>query len=116
MIDKLFASLNAEAVTEDTKGLLRLPPLTYRGEIDCVMFSGGVSEFIYNRTKTSFGDLGPLMADEIHRRMAELGPLVMEPNARIRATVIGASRYTAQQRGNTVFIAPAEAGALASAA
>ena len=69
MIDKLFAMLKPESITEDIKALLRLPPLTYRGEIDCVMFSGGVSEFIYNRTKTSFDDLGPLFADEVHHRM-----------------------------------------------
>ena len=80
MIDKLFAMLKPESITEDIKGLLRLPPLTYRGEIDCVMFSGGVSEFIYNRTKTSFGDLGPLIADEVHRRTGDLGLLVMEPD------------------------------------
>jgi ethanolamine utilization protein EutA len=109
MTDKLFAMLKPQAVTEETKVLLRLPPLSYSGEIDCVMFSGGVSEFIYNRTKTSFGDLGPLIADEIHRRMGDLGLLVMEPNARIRATVIGASQYTVQVSGNTVFIAPEDA-------
>lgn len=109
MIDKLFAMLKPEPISEDIKGLLRLPPLAYKGEIDCVMFSGGVSEFIYNRTKTSFGDLGPLIAEEVHRRMGDLGLLVMEPNARIRATVIGASQYTVQVSGNTVFIAPEDA-------
>lgn len=106
MIDKLFALLRPNSLTEDIKGLLRLPSLTYRGEIDCVMFSGGVSEFIYNRSKSTFGDLGPLIADEIHRRMAELDLLVLEPNARIRATVIGASQYTVQVSGNTIFISP----------
>ena len=109
MIDKLFAMLKPETLTDDIKGLLRLPPLSYKGEIDCVMFSGGVSEFIYNRTKSTFGDLGPFFADEIHRRMAELGLLVMEPNARIRATVIGASQYTVQVSGNTIFISPEDA-------
>ena len=109
MIDKLFAMLNPESISEEIKGLLRLPPLAYRGEIDCVMFSGGVSEFIYNRTKSSFGDLGPLIAEEVHRRMGDLGLLVMEPNARIRATVIGASQYTVQVSGNTVFISPDDA-------
>ena len=106
MVDKLFAILKSEPLTEDIQGLLRLPRLNYRGEVDSVMFSGGVSEFIYNREKTSFGDLGPLIADEIHRRMADLGMLVMEPTARIRATVIGASQYTIQVSGNTIFIAP----------
>ena len=33
----------------------------------------------------------------------------MEPNARIRATVIGASQYTVQVSGNTIFIAPDDA-------
>ncbi len=106
MMDKLFAMLKPESFTEDVKGLLRLPPLAYKGEIDCVMFSGGVSEFIYNRAKTTFGDLGPLIADEVHRRMGDLGLLVMEPAARIRATVIGASQYTVQVSGNTIFITP----------
>ena len=106
MMDKLFAMLKPGSFTEDVKGLLRLPPLAYKGDIDCVMFSGGVSEFIYNRAKTSFGDLGPLIADEVHRRIGDLGLLVMEPAARIRATVIGASQYTVQVSGNTIFITP----------
>jgi len=109
MIDKLFAMLKPNAITDDIKGVLRLPPLAFKGEIDCVMFSGGVSEFIYNRTKNTFGDLGPLIAEEVHRRMADLGLLVMEPNARIRATVIGASQYTVQVSGNTIFISPEDA-------
>ena len=104
MVDKLFAMLKPDTLTDETKGLLRLPPLSFTGEIDCVMFSGGVSEFIYNRSKNTFGDLGPLIADEVHRRMADLGLFVMEPNARIRATVIGASQYTVQVSGNTIFI------------
>ena len=109
MVDKLFAMLNPKAIDDDTKVLLRLPPLSYTGEIDCVMFSGGVSEFIYNRAKTSFGDLGPLIADEVHKRAGSLGLLMMEPNARIRATVIGASQYTVQVSGNTIFIVPDDA-------
>lgn len=49
------------------------------------------------------------MADEIDRRMPALGMLVMEPRARIRATVIGASQYTIQVSGNTIFITPEHA-------
>ena len=109
MVDKLFGMLKPDPLTEDIKSLLRLPPLMYKGEIDSVMFSGGVSEFIYNRDRTSFGDLGPLIADEIHRHLPQLGILVMEPTARIRATVIGASQYTIQVSGNTIFITPEDA-------
>jgi ethanolamine utilization protein EutA len=106
MVDKLFAMLNPESIDADMKTLLRLPPLAYKGEVDCVMFSGGVSEFIYNRAKSTFGDLGPLIAKEVHRRMGDLDVLVLEPAARIRATVIGASQYTVQVSGNTIFITP----------
>ena len=109
MVDKLFAMLKPETLTAEIQGLLRLPRLNYHGEIDSVMFSGGVSEFIYNREKQSFGDLGPLIADEIHRRIPDLPVLVMEPTARIRATVIGASQYTIQVSGNTIFITPQDA-------
>jgi ethanolamine utilization protein EutA len=110
MVDKLFAMLKPAAVDDDSvKSLLRMPPLSYTGEIDCVMFSGGVSEFIYNRAKTSFGDLGPLIAEEVHKRAGSLGLFMMEPNARIRATVIGASQYTVQVSGNTIFIMPDDA-------
>ncbi|HEY1235350.1 MAG TPA: ethanolamine ammonia-lyase reactivating factor EutA [Candidatus Binatia bacterium] len=109
MVDKLFSVLKPESMNGDVASLLRLPPLSYQGEIDCVMFSGGVSEFIYNRAKQSFGDLGRLIAAEVHRRARSLGLLVMEPNARIRATVIGASQYTVQVSGNTIFITPENA-------
>ena len=109
MVDKLFAMLKPSAIDDGFKSLLRMPPLSYTGEIDCVMFSGGVSEFIYSRAKTSFGDLGPLIAEEVHKRAGDLGLLMMEPNARIRATVIGASQYTVQVSGNTIFIMPDDA-------
>ncbi|HWO42699.1 MAG TPA: ethanolamine ammonia-lyase reactivating factor EutA [Candidatus Eisenbacteria bacterium] len=109
MVDKLWAMLGSASLPKAAESLLRLPPLKYRGEFDSIMFSGGVSEFIYRREKSGFGDLGPLLAEEIRRRAAELGVLVMEPIARIRATVIGASQYTVQVSGNTIFIAPQDA-------
>jgi ethanolamine utilization protein EutA len=109
MGDRLFELLSPKSIGDRTRPFLRLPPLAYRGEIDAITFSGGVSEFIYRREKTTFGDLGPLLADEINRRIQTLGVLVMEPAARIRATVIGASQYTIQVSGNTIFITPLEA-------
>ena len=109
MADRLFELLGPGPVSDATRSLLRLPPFSYRGEIDSIMFSGGVSEFIYRREQTSFGDLGPLLADEINARIQKLGILVMEPAARIRATVIGASQYTIQVSGNTIFITPQDA-------
>jgi ethanolamine utilization protein EutA len=88
--------------------LLRLDPLTYRGKVDEVTFSGGVSEFIYGREKSSFGDLGPLLAEEIRMRVEPWVSRIETPDQGIRATVVGASQYTTQVSGSTIFIAPLE--------
>ncbi|MBI2986803.1 MAG: ethanolamine ammonia-lyase reactivating factor EutA [Deltaproteobacteria bacterium] len=109
MADKLFDLVSLSTLSPETSGLLRLPPLSYRGKIDAITFSGGVSEFIYGHNPGDFGDLGALLAEEVKRRVERLGIPVIEPAARIRATVIGASQYTIQVSGSTIFIAPLEA-------
>ncbi len=109
MADRLFEVVNQQDLTEETRGLLRLPPLSYRGKIDAVTFSGGVSEFIYGHAENGFGDMGALLGREIRRRVEGLDIPILEPSARIRATVIGASQYTIQVSGSTIFIAPPEA-------
>jgi ethanolamine utilization protein EutA len=71
-----------------------------------VTFSGGVSEYIYAREANAFGDLGPLLAAEIRARVEGWGPRIESPAARIRATVIGASQYTIQVSGSTIYVSP----------
>jgi ethanolamine utilization protein EutA len=86
--------------------LARLNPLAYRGSVDAVTISGGVSEYVYGREAKIFGDLGPLLAEEIRTRIETWGKRLERPNEGIRATVIGASQYTTQVSGSTVFISP----------
>jgi len=109
MAEKLFEVMALKPLSEETQKLLRIPPLSYRGEIDAITFSGGVSEFIYGRHAGDYGDLGALLAKEVKQRVQQMGILVLEPAARIRATVIGASQYTIQVSGSTIFIDPLEA-------
>lgn len=109
MADRLVEALPSGSPTTDIRSLLRLPPLAYRGPVDALTFSGGVSEYIYGLEDADFGDLGALLAGEVRRRVAGLGIPVIEPAARIRATVIGASQYTIQVSGSTIFIVPLEA-------
>jgi ethanolamine utilization protein EutA len=106
MIDKLVEVVMLNDMGDEAKALLRLPPLEYRGKIDCVIFSGGVSEFIYGHEQRSFGDMGAVLGRKIKARIGELGAMLMVPDAGIRATVIGASQYTIQVSGSTIFIAP----------
>src|SRR5262249_51244629 len=70
--------------------------------------SGGVSEYVYGRETASFGDLGPLLASEIRARVEDWGPRLEKPAEGIRATVIGASQYTTQVSGSTIFVSPME--------
>jgi ethanolamine utilization protein EutA len=109
MADRLFEAMSGKALSEDSRRLLRLPPLAYRGKIDAITFSGGVSEFIYNHHPGDFGDLGALLAKEVKQRAERLGIPVLEPAAKIRATVIGASQYTIQVSGSTIFVDPLDA-------
>ncbi len=109
MADRLFEVVNQQELTEETRELLRLPPLLYRGKVDAVTFSGGVSEFIYGHAENGYGDMGAILGREIRRRVEGLGVPIMEPAARIRATVIGASQYTIQVSGSTIFISPPDA-------
>ncbi|MCZ6623997.1 MAG: ethanolamine ammonia-lyase reactivating factor EutA, partial [Deltaproteobacteria bacterium] len=109
MADRLLEIVGLSALSPETRQLLRLPPLSYREKIDAIIFSGGVSEFIYGHDPGDFGDLGALLASEVKQRVKRLGIPVLEPAAGIRATVIGASQYTIQVSGSTIFIDPLEA-------
>jgi ethanolamine utilization protein EutA len=109
MADRLFEIIGLKSLSEETLRLLRIPPLSYRGKIDALTFSGGVSEFIYDQHPGDFGDLGALLAAEVKKRVERLGIPVLEPAAKIRATVIGASQYTIQVSGGTIFVDPIDA-------
>jgi ethanolamine utilization protein EutA len=104
MADRLMEIISFDAISPGTDALLRLPPITWRGRIDVVTFSGGVSEFIYGNADRNFGDLGQALARAIHRRVEQAGFRIMEPVEGIRATVVGASQYTIQLSGTTIFV------------
>src|SRR6266568_2062072 len=106
MADHLFEIISKTALGADTAALLRLAPLRNGRKPDVVSFSGGVSEYVYGREDRAFGDLGPAFARAILARIKSWGPRI-EPSAEgIRATVIGASQYTIQVSGSTIFVAP----------
>jgi ethanolamine utilization protein EutA len=106
MADRLFQAMSSRSVDENTKELLRLDPLELSDKPDVVMFSGGVSEYIYGREKSNYGDLGPMLAAAISSRVKDWGPEIQVPVEGLRATVVGASQYTIQVSGNTIFVTP----------
>src|SRR5262249_26460532 len=94
--------------TSGGSGLLRLDPLSSRATIDQVTFSGGVAEYIYGREAQSYGDLGELLAQEIRARGEGFGPRLEPASGGSRATRVGASQYTTQVSGSTIYVSPFE--------
>jgi ethanolamine utilization protein EutA len=84
-------------------------PLGELPAIDGILFSGGVSEYIYAREAGAFGDLGPDLGRAIRAQAERRGFNIFQAGEGIRATVIGASQYTVQLSGETIFIPPATA-------
>ena len=70
-----------------------------------VSFSGGVSEYLYGHERADYGDIARPLAATIARGLAaRLKVPVVEPAERIRATVIGASQFTVQVSGKTIYL------------
>jgi ethanolamine utilization protein EutA len=106
MADALVAALTARPMPHDVEHLYLTDPIAELGHIDGIMFSGGVSEYVYEREKCDFGDMGPWLGRAIRERIARsaLPWPVLPAGECIRATALGASEYSVQLSGNTSYI------------
>jgi len=105
MVEQLFEAMQGGDISSETAGLHRLPPLPSVLP-DVVTVSGGVSEFLYAEKPEAFSDLGPLLAEILRERLERWSPRLEKPEQGIRATVVGASQYTVQVSGSTIFVHP----------
>ena len=101
MADVLVAALSG--MSETVPYLTE--PIGALDALDGVVFSGGVSEYLYGLEDRDFGDLGPGLAAAIADRLAsgEIGLALLPAAACIRATALGASQFSVQLSGNTYF-------------
>jgi ethanolamine utilization protein EutA len=109
MADALIAAIGKRPLPHAIEHLYLTDPIKELGHIDGVMFSGGVGEYVYNRESRDFGDMGKLFGAAIARRL-EKGALpwpLLPPGECIRATAVGASEYSVQLSGNTIYISSA---------
>lgn len=104
LADLLFEYLRRGDLSPLASELLVTEPLTYQGPVEHILFSGGVSEYVYGHDTRDYGDLGPIFGEEIQKRLQGLGTLLEEGSEQIRATVIGASQYTIQLSSSTIFV------------
>lgn len=106
MADALIAAIRERPLPHAIEHLYLTDPIAELGRIDGVMFSGGVAEYVYARESRDFGDMGKLLGTAIARRL-EQGALpwpLLPPGECIRATAVGASEYSVQLSGNTLYI------------
>jgi ethanolamine utilization protein EutA len=80
-----------------------IPPVT---DIDHLVLSGGVSEYLVPGTRARHDDLGYLLAQSLRERLAHIGLAgkIHPSDQRIRATVLGASQFSVQASGQTIFV------------
>jgi len=79
-------------------------PLKDLRAVDGVMFSGGVGEYVYAREARDFGDLGRRLGLALAKRLDRLPGKLLPAGECIRATAFGASEYSVQLSGNTVYV------------
>ena len=88
------------------------PFVNYRGlkQVQHIVFSGGVSEHVYDRDPKAYGDIGPVLGKNMRAYLQRLPKEILrEPIEGIRATVIGAGEYTIQASGNTSYVSNEQA-------
>jgi ethanolamine utilization protein EutA len=101
-----MAETLCSAILDSTEESYLTEPLKDLSGIEGVMFSGGVGEYVYGREERDFGDLGRRLGRALRRRVDErrLPWRLLPAGECIRATAFGASEYSVQLSGNTVYV------------
>jgi ethanolamine utilization protein EutA len=108
---RLIAREYAKALVEVMRGpaksrlakeLMMTDDLDFSIAIDEFSLSGGVAE-IYFGSEETYDDIGRYLAEEIKALIDELDLPIVEPENKIRATVIGAGAFTLSVSGSTCY-------------
>jgi ethanolamine utilization protein EutA len=87
------------------RSLLLTEPLPRKVAPTALTFSGGVAEYIFGQETCDFGDIAKPLAHALTHEIGRRSDLpLIDPVQRIRATVIGASQFTVQVSGKTIYL------------
>ena len=107
----LFEVMRGPATSKIAKLLMMTDNIKISVPIDSYSFSGGVAEMIYdtdvdkesNGTSNPYNDIGRYLAEEIKHLIEENNLPLIEPENKIRATVIGAGSFSLSVSGSTCY-------------
>lgn len=112
MAQVLIECISSSELGTLSKRLMMTEPLNHCYELDTVMISGGVADYVYRNENLlsrqdifKYGDIGPLLGQEVQSSFLQQGYSLTEPSETIRATVIGAGARTVDVSGSTIIVA-----------
>jgi ethanolamine utilization protein EutA len=105
----LLEVMQGPAKSNIAKLLMMTENLDFSIPVDYYSFSGGVAEFIYSERKNilqiqDFQDIGIRLAKKINESLIKLNFKIIEPENKIRATVIGAGAFSLSVSGSTCYV------------
>jgi len=111
MVELTEQVLKGRQISPALAEILMGAPLKQDEDYDCIMFSGGVAEYIYENNQLGggifkYGDLGPLLAKAFKKSSLVRDYMLITAENTIRATVIGAGTQSMGISGSTVFVKP----------
>jgi ethanolamine utilization protein EutA len=98
----LIEVMRGPASSAIAKELMMADSLDFSIPIDEISFSGGVAEMFYG-SEEIVDDIGKYLAEEIRILVEDLDTPIVEPENKIRATVIGAGAFSLSISGSTTF-------------
>jgi ethanolamine utilization protein EutA len=100
----LFEVIRGPAKSALARQFMLTDNLTFPSRIDEYSFSGGIAELMYGGIDHQYDDIGQILADQINSLTPALNAAVIEPENKIRATVIGAGAYSLSISGSSGFM------------
>ncbi|NHJ13502.1 MAG: hypothetical protein EAX95_07480 [Candidatus Thorarchaeota archaeon] len=99
----LIEVMRGPATSYIAKKLMMTGDLDFSISVDEFSFSGGVAEIYFGESEEDYDDIGRYLAEEIKALVQKNMMRVIEPENKIRATVIGAGAFTLSVSGSTCF-------------
>jgi len=115
MAQVITECISSADLSDLSKSLLLSKALRLDYDIDAVMVSGGVADYVYHEDfhvdkatnlieVTKYGDIGPMLGYQVRIALCAHGYKLLSPTETIRATVIGAGSQTVDVSGSTILV------------